>query len=138
MTLTGTLPVKSSICVTLLRITPTVLYKRIIYAIVAGSMATVLIADIVVFAQCHPMAFTCWYPSRFLQYRLLIITGDRTIVGGECSDISAIMALSYVFSAMNVITDWGCAILPVFIIKDIQMPVRLKVSISCILGLGVL
>lgn len=67
----------------------------------------------------------------------MAFTWDKTIAGGKCSSLSAIMALSYCFSAMNIITDWSCAIMPVFILWKIQMPPRLKVSVSLVLGMGV-
>ncbi|KAI9650268.1 hypothetical protein NHQ30_000281 [Ciborinia camelliae] len=119
-TLTGTLPVKASICISLLRITPNPTYKKILYAIMAGSIATVLIATIVVILTCRPMAFT-W---------------DKTIHGGKCSSIYPILALSYCFSAMNIITDMCTAILPAFIVWNLKLSPRTKVAISILLGMG--
>ncbi|KAF7893270.1 uncharacterized protein EAF02_000808 [Botrytis sinoallii] len=95
-TLTGTLPVKASICISLMRITPSLTYRKILYAIMAGSVATVLISDIAVIVTCRPMAFT-W---------------DKTIPDGKCSSINAILILSYCFSGMNIITDWSTALIP--------------------------
>ncbi|PQE08771.1 cation-transporting atpase 4 protein [Rutstroemia sp. NJR-2017a BVV2] len=121
-TLTGTLPVKASVCVSLLRITPNPLYKKILYAIIAGSIATILTSDISVFATCRPMAYT-W---------------DKTIEGGKCSTVQAILVLSYVFSAMNIITDWSTAILPAFIVWDLKLSPRIKTAITFLLGMGIL
>ncbi|KAB8301994.1 hypothetical protein EYC80_005447 [Monilinia laxa] len=119
-TLTGTLPVKASICLSLFRITPNPIYKRILCAIMTGSIVTVLIGDIVVIVTCRPMNFT-W---------------DKTIPDGKCSSINAILVLSYCFSAMNIITDWSTAILPAVIVWDLKLPPRLKIAISFLLGMG--
>ncbi|KAM0314637.1 hypothetical protein ACHAO8_004471 [Botrytis cinerea] len=119
-TLTGTLPVKASICISLMRITPSLTYRKILYAIMAGSVATVLISDIVVIVTCRPMAFT-W---------------DKTIPGGKCSSINAILILSYCFSAMNIITDWSTAIIPAFIVWNLKLSPKIKVAISILLGMG--
>ncbi|TEY71109.1 hypothetical protein BOTCAL_0101g00010 [Botryotinia calthae] len=119
-TLTGTLPVKASICISLMRITPSLTYRKILYAIMAGSVATVLISDIVVIVTCRPMAFT-W---------------DKTIPDGKCSSINAILILSYCFSATNIITDWSTAIIPAFIIWNLKLSPKIKVAISILLGMG--
>ncbi|QSZ35292.1 hypothetical protein DSL72_008161 [Monilinia vaccinii-corymbosi] len=119
-TLTGTLPVKASICLSLLRITPNPTYKKILFAIMIGSIVTVLIGDLVVVVTCRPMSFT-W---------------DKTIPDGQCSSINAILALSYCFSAMNIITDWSTAVLPAIIVWNLQLAPRIKVAISVLLGMG--
>ncbi|KAF7949388.1 uncharacterized protein EAE97_002897 [Botrytis byssoidea] len=119
-TLTGTLPVKASICISLMRITPSLTYRKILYAIMAGSVATVLISDVVVIVTCRPMAFT-W---------------DKTIPDGKCSSINAILILSYCFSAMNIITDLSTALIPAFIVWNLKLSPRIKVAISILLGMG--
>ncbi|ESZ95338.1 hypothetical protein SBOR_4272 [Sclerotinia borealis F-4128] len=119
-TLTGTLPVKTSICISLMRITPNPTYKKILYAIMAGSVITVLISDVVVIVTCRPMSFT-W---------------DKTIPDGKCSSINAILALSYCFSAMNIVTDLSTAVLPIFIVWNLKLSPRIKVAISILLGMG--
>ncbi|OCK72870.1 hypothetical protein K432DRAFT_340970 [Lepidopterella palustris CBS 459.81] len=119
---TSTVPVKTSICVTLIRLTPELLYKRILWALIAGSIISTIMACIVVFTTCRPMAFT-W---------------DKTIPGGKCNSIETIIAMSYLVSGINIITDWTCAIMPVIIVWSIQLKLKLKVSVSVILGMGVL
>lgn len=109
-------------CVSLLRITPNPVYKKIIYGIIAGSIATILTSDISVFVTCRPMAYT-W---------------DKTIEGGKCSTVQAILVLSYVFSAMNIVTDWSTAILPAFIVRDLKLSVRIKLAVTFLLGMGIM
>lgn len=57
---------------------------------------------------------------------------------GTCSPPTVITSLSYLVSAAAVATDWVCAILPGFMLYKTQMKTATKVSISIILGLGVL
>ncbi|KAL6352269.1 hypothetical protein LRP88_14475 [Fusarium phalaenopsidis] len=57
---------------------------------------------------------------------------------GTCSPPIVITSLSYLVSAAAVATDWICAILPGFMLYKAQMKMATKVSISIILGLGVL
>lgn len=57
---------------------------------------------------------------------------------GNCSPPTVITSLSYLVSAAAVATDWVCAILPGFMLYKTQMKTATKVSISIILGLGVL
>lgn len=45
--------------------------------------------------------------------------------------------VSYIVSAIQMATDWACAIIPCFIVAELQMSRRRKVSAIAILGLGV-
>lgn len=40
-------------------------------------------------------------------------------------------------SAIQAVTDWVCAGVPCYIVSKLQMPRRRKISVICILGLGV-
>jgi len=68
----------------------------------------------------------------------MAFTWDKTIVGGKCTSIDPVIDLAYLTSAVNIITDWTCAILPAFIIWDIQMSMKMKLSVCLMLGMGVL
>lgn len=70
---------------------------------------------------CHPIAAT-W---------------DPTIPGGKC-DVDVLVAAAYFVSAMSLITDFSCAILPAVILWNLQMNKRTKVSVVTILGIGFL
>lgn len=48
------------------------------------------------------------------------------------------MIISYLGTSIQVITDWTCAITPFFIVRDLQMARRVKISVICVLGLGVI
>jgi len=116
----STVPVKASICISLLRITMKPLFRVILLALIVLSCISTLIACIVVWATCRPMAFT-W---------------DKTIDGGKCSSLEMTIALSYVVSGVNIVTDWTCAIMPALILWDVQMRRKLKISVCVILGMG--
>ncbi|UPL01888.1 hypothetical protein LCI18_012822 [Fusarium solani-melongenae] len=44
---------------------------------------------------------------------------------------------NYIGTAVQVASDWTCAITPFFIVYSLQMPKRVKISVVAILGLGV-
>ncbi|KAF2490288.1 hypothetical protein BU16DRAFT_566320 [Lophium mytilinum] len=118
--ITSTVPIKASICISLLRITTNKLFKMILWTLIALSIIAAIISNVGVWSSCRPMAFT-W---------------DKTIKGGKCSSINVIIALTYLVSGTNILTDWTCAVLPAFILYDIQMRTKLKISIVLVLGMG--
>jgi hypothetical protein len=117
---TSTVPVKASICISLLRITMKRPFRVILWALIVLSCISAIMACSVVWGTCRPMAFT-W---------------DKTIEGGKCSSLEMIIALSYVVSGVNIVTDWTCAIMPALILWDVQMRRKLKISVCIILGMG--
>ncbi|CAF3495999.1 hypothetical protein SNK03_005806 [Fusarium graminearum] len=72
-----------------------------------------------VFANCTPFAAT-WNPAL-----------------GSCQKEISLQLVSYIVSAIQMATDWACAIIPCFIVAELQMSRRRKVSAIAILGLGV-
>ncbi|KAK8088283.1 hypothetical protein PG997_003244 [Apiospora hydei] len=73
-----------------------------------------------VFANCRPFAAN-WNPAL-----------------GTCQKVITLTTVSYIVSSIQMATDWACAIIPFFIVADLQMPRRAKVSVVGILGLGIL
>ncbi|KAH7109719.1 hypothetical protein B0J13DRAFT_516841 [Dactylonectria estremocensis] len=112
--------VKGSICVTLLRIAVEKIYRIIIWATLVVSCISPFIVIIGLMAICRPISAN-W---------------DRS--AGECSPPIVITGLSYLVSATSVATDLICAILPGFMLYKAQMKRATKISITIILGLGVL
>lgn len=117
---TGSVFIKSSICAQLIRISTQRRYKIILYLLIAVSIITTFIAILAVLIRCKPVAAS-WNPTL-----------------GTCIDQSIIIALTYVVSAVNIATDWSVAIIPIFILWNIQMRRTLKRMIGLVLGLGVL
>ncbi|VUC26104.1 unnamed protein product [Clonostachys rosea] len=112
--------IKASICVTLLRIAVLRSHRIITWITLATSCISTIIVIVGLFAMCRPIQAN-WNPG-----------------AGTCSPPIVITSLSYLVSAAAVATDWVCAILPGFMLYKAQMKTATKVSISIILGLGVL
>ncbi|GAB7355580.1 hypothetical protein MBLNU459_g6049t1 [Dothideomycetes sp. NU459] len=55
---------------------------------------------------------------------------------GTCISANAVAYTTYVVSALNSAADWVFGILPVLIVKNLQMQTRTKVLVSSILGLA--
>ncbi|KAG8169535.1 hypothetical protein KVR01_000280 [Diaporthe batatas] len=78
-----------------------------------------ILALVFVFANCRPLAAT-WNPAL-----------------GTCQTFISLQTVSYIVSAIQMVTDWVCAGVPFVIVAGLQMSRRKKVSVICILGLGV-
>lgn len=96
--------------------------KRIVIPISVNMSLMVIIAFLAllfVFLNCRPLAAT-WNPYL-----------------GTCQTKISLTTVSYIVSAVQMATDWACAIIPFFIVAGLQMSMRKKVSVIVILGLGI-
>lgn len=59
-------------------------------------------------------------------------------VAGSCQPREYQTALSFAVAAVSISTDWTFACLPVFLLWNVQMDPRVKLSVVVMLGLGVL
>lgn len=71
-------------------------------------------------------------------YNITARNKKLTIRRGTCQKAISLETVSYIVSSIQMATDWTCAIIPWFIVSDLQMSRRRKASIMVILGLGVL
>ncbi|KAM0337465.1 hypothetical protein ACHAPU_011542 [Fusarium lateritium] len=110
---------KSSICVTLLRIAVVQTHRIIIWCTLVFAMASTTTVIIGLFLICRPIS-TAW--------------GHE----GTCAPSIVIASLGYLVSAGAVLTDWICAILPIFMLYKSNMKTATKISVSFILGLAAL
>jgi hypothetical protein len=55
---------------------------------------------------------------------------------GTCLSASLVVNFTYVVSGLNSFADWTFGILPIFIVKDLQMKKRAKVIVSGVIGLA--
>ncbi|OJD29105.1 cation-transporting atpase 4 [Diplodia corticola] len=115
----STVPIKCAICIALLRITQQRKYRYSLWGIMFLSTIGAVTTIATVLAQCQPIAAT-W---------------DKDL--GTCIDTKVITNSSYFLSACSIITDWSCAILPAFILWNVQLRFRIKASVVVILALGV-
>lgn len=118
--ISGSVFIKASICATLARIATQRRYIYTLWGLVVVSVIATLVAISAVLVRCKPVAAS-WNPAL-----------------GTCIDQSIIIALTYAVSVINVVTDWAVAVIPVFILWNLQMRKTLKKMIALVLGLGVL
>lgn len=116
--------VKTSICLTILRIAATMPKLRIAcFALLGLTLATFCTTFIGILLLCRPVAAN-WDQS--------IIKEGR----GECSPISAMLGLSYTSTASTIATDLACAVLPAFILWQTQMKLSTKIMVAIVLSFG--
>ena len=63
---------------------------------------------------------------------------DYTIPGSKCVTSEQVVSAAYSLSVLNIITDWLYALLPIFMIWNVQMTKQAKATIMFILSLGIL
>lgn len=112
------IPLKCSIYVTLLRIAVTEVHRRIIRATIIFTIVTILYNFISGYIGCTPISAN--WDNR-----------------GKCS-IPYLMSTAYVASIGAVVSDWICAILPIFMLYKSTIRKATEVSVSIILGLAAL
>ncbi|KAF2876611.1 hypothetical protein BDV95DRAFT_561196 [Massariosphaeria phaeospora] len=117
---TATAPIKSSICVLLLRITPSSIYRWILYSLIFICVVSSIVAIVVFATICAPVS-AVW-------------DGE-----GRCepSDYQKFAITIRVFGAFSILTDWSCALIPIPILWNVQLTRRTKVYIAGMLALGV-
>ncbi|KAL9063801.1 MAG: hypothetical protein Q9161_009262 [Pseudevernia consocians] len=59
-------------------------------------------------------------------------------IKGNCYSKNVSIAVAYVQAAINVLTDFTCAGLPVIILRSLQLKKSLKIGLSIVMGLGIL
>ncbi|KAF2085093.1 hypothetical protein K490DRAFT_47413 [Saccharata proteae CBS 121410] len=115
-------PIKLSIAYTLLRIASgQKLYRWSMYFIIGLFTTMNVIAAIYIIAQCTPVSYA-W---------------DESTPGGHCNDASILADVYYATTAVNIVTDWFCALLPVPLLWNVKLNRNAKISVGGILGLGV-
>jgi hypothetical protein len=114
--------IKSSICATLLRITPSQIYRWILWSLIAVSWISSIIALAVFCTICQPVA-AVW---------------ETTIGRCEPSDYNKFALTMRVFGISSIVTDWSCALIPVPILWGVKMARSTKIYTVGMLALGVL
>ncbi|KAK3940935.1 hypothetical protein QBC46DRAFT_113282 [Diplogelasinospora grovesii] len=110
---------KISIGMFLLRITVERMHDWTIYVAMGLSVITGIIFFFVSFFQCNPVS-SFWIRDQ----------------GGTCINVEIVIALAYLYSAFSVISDFTFAILPIFLIWNLQMSLRTKLSLIPLLAMG--
>lgn len=110
---------KLSIGVFLLRITIQRVHHYILYLAMLCSVLSGLVFFFVTLLQCQPITYF-WNKDQ----------------NGSCLDPNIIAALTYLYSAISMVCDFTFALLPLHIIRGLQMNVRTKYALIPILGMG--
>ncbi|KAK6715427.1 hypothetical protein SNK04_006369 [Fusarium graminearum] len=113
------IPLKSSICVTLLRIAVARTHRIIAWGTLIFTVVSTGAATLVLFVVCSPLA------SKMSQADIESCPSKTILIG-------------YIVSASAVIIDWICALLPIFMLYKSKMKKATKISVSIILGLAAL
>lgn len=85
------------------------------------STIKIVVGFVAVVASCQPLEYY-W---------------DTTVPGGFCASTSIVTGISYLVSIMAIITDWTCALVPCYVVWNLQMKSRLKASVCGVLALGI-
>ncbi|KAK8054372.1 hypothetical protein PG996_013673 [Apiospora saccharicola] len=113
--------IKCSICFSLFRFTNERRHTIPLWCVMILATFSAMLGFVAVLITCQPIARN-WDPA------LSNV--------GSCMDYSIIQNISYFISASSIITDWACAILPCFIVWNLNIKRKLKVSVAVVLALG--
>ncbi|KAJ4288690.1 hypothetical protein N0V90_011927 [Kalmusia sp. IMI 367209] len=114
---------KVSVGISFLRITPITkrTYRIIIHAVMYISILTGLMFGLLTTFQCRPV-----------QYFWTRALGDN----GTCISMNVIMAFTYVMSAIYASCDFSFAILPIVLIRELNMSRNSKIALIPILSMA--
>ncbi|KAL4889542.1 hypothetical protein BDV59DRAFT_117000 [Aspergillus ambiguus] len=115
---------KVSVCLLLLRVLIAPAHRTIIYVVTAITVITGIVFFIFCLVQCSPPSF---FWERFWE--------DETI-SGSCGHLTAIEVMLYLFSAVSASFDFTVALLPIFVVRKLQMSRQTKVAAVCLLGMA--
>jgi len=112
---------KASIAIMLLRLTVNQIHRWIIWICLGVTEIYGLFFFFLFVLQCRPSSYF------WTQY-----TGGK----GKCIDPQITVNATYAYSAISCLSDWIFAILPCFMVWNLKMNSRTKVSVALILGMG--
>ncbi|KAK8022790.1 integral membrane family protein [Apiospora rasikravindrae] len=112
--------VKMSIGLFLLRIAPSKGYRRALQGVMVFTLLYTLFCFVTLLLQCTNIA-VLWDPT----------------VQATCWSKQKLQTLSYANSIINILTDMFFAVLPAPMLWNVQINMRTKASLICIMGLGV-
>jgi hypothetical protein len=112
---------KLSIGIFLLRLAVTRASRIIIYVIIGVVEVYGAFYFFLFVLQCRPSSYF------WTQY-----TGGT----GTCIDPKITVDATYAYSAISCVADWALGLMPIFLIWDVQMDMRTKMSVAAILSVG--
>lgn len=113
---------KLSIGLFLLRIIVERVHLWLIYVALLINILSGFAFFLVTLLQCHPVSYfwTRWKGNE----------------DGYCINIEIVIALTYFYSALNILADFTFAILPILIVWRLNMNFRLKIATLPLLSMG--
>jgi hypothetical protein len=118
-----TMLIRLSIAVFLLRIIAKPLYKWIVYGTIGMVLGFSTFYLFLLIFQCYPINFF-W--------------GQHTGGEGWCINPAAVPGASIAHSAVSFTADWILAILPIALVRHLQLSIWIKASVAGVLSLGLL
>ncbi|KAI1099256.1 hypothetical protein F4804DRAFT_349496 [Jackrogersella minutella] len=112
--------IKTSVCAALLRITKSKRFVIPLWSVIALSFFGGIMGFVSVMNQCKPIAAN-WIPNF-----------------GQCDGTARVGRMAITVSAVSILTDWLCAILPACLLWNLNMKPKVKASLAFILALGAL
>ena len=112
---------KLSIGLFLLRLSTVSIHRIIIWSTIVVTELTSCVYFLVFILQCQPASY---FWTRY--------TGAE----GICVNENIPVLVGYVYSAVSCACDWTLGILPIFVVWNLQMNSRTKVSVGIILAVG--
>ncbi|KAI6350230.1 hypothetical protein MCOR25_010571 [Pyricularia grisea] len=109
-----------SVALFLIRLANSKKYKWILWFLIGLTVVLTVVGVCQTLLQCRPMAYV-W---------------DKSIPGGECVSTEYLVYSSYVSSSLSCSSDFALASLPIFMLRNVQMNLRVKLAVIGILSLG--
>jgi hypothetical protein len=114
------IPIKVTICLSILRLALTHRWMEwMLYATMVTILCASVATNIFLLTACKPLAAT-W---------------DARL--GTCRKRSDTVILGNTYSAINIAVDWTVALMPVFLLWRVNMPLKQKLTVMCVLSLGI-
>ncbi|RAR04892.1 cation-transporting atpase 4 protein [Stemphylium lycopersici] len=114
------LAIKCSICTGLLRFTTNRVYKAILHTVITLSIAATFTTTVALLSRCTTVA------------------ANWDLTAGTCSSPNVLRAITYFYSAASIVSDLACAILPIFVLWNVQLQIMSKIGILALFALGFL
>ncbi|KKK24737.1 hypothetical protein ARAM_007179 [Aspergillus rambellii] len=115
---------KVSVSLLLLRVLVDPIHRAVIYIVVSLTVIVGFVFFILCLIQCSPVSYF-WT-------RLEAESAGM----GSCGYVTAIKVMLYLFSASSACFDFTVALLPIFVVRKLQMSLETKISAVCLLGMA--
>ncbi|KAF4151932.1 hypothetical protein CNMCM8927_002454 [Aspergillus lentulus] len=113
---------KISVAIFLLRVMVRPTHRRIMYAVTALTVIVGFIFFVYMLIQCSPVSY---FWTRML--------GDTS---GKCGYVDAIIIMLYLFSVSSALFDLTVGLLPILLVRNLQMNKRTKIAVAGLLGMA--